>query len=107
MFNNHILAISYRFTEYRLYVSHFTVVGVVVVVVLGFVYSLSLAGRLPQRGAFIYYCVSFRLYKGGQAALASAGIGVLCITIECLYFLGYSSACKRLLLTYTAEKTAP
>ena len=30
--------------------------------------------RLPQRAAFIYYCASFRLCEGEQAALASAGI---------------------------------
>ena len=47
---------------------------VVVTVVFGFVYPWSLAGRLPQQGAFIYYCASFRLCLGGQAALASAGI---------------------------------
>ena len=52
---------------------NFTVVVVVTTVVLSFMFPWYLAGLLPQRGAFIYYC-AFRLCIGGQAALASAGI---------------------------------
>ena len=67
MVNKQISAISYRFVENRSYVSLNTVV---ITMVHGFMYPLPPGSA----GAFIYYCASFRLCIGGQAALASAGI---------------------------------
>ena len=72
IFNNQISAMSYRFVEHLRYIN--TWYMVVITLVFGFMYPCGLVDRLPQRGAFIYYCLSFLLCIGGQAALASAGM---------------------------------
>ena len=59
MFKNQISAISYRFAENGLFVSLYTVVGVMVVVVFGKLVYIGLAGRLSPQGAFMYYYVSY------------------------------------------------
>jgi len=48
-----------------------------IIVVYGYRVSYVLTSGMSWQGAFIYYCASFRQYKGGQGALASAII-LLC-----------------------------